>query len=207
MKWNWRLHRGRRVIQIPTQKQEQKQKQTIVNDREHRDGCTNWVKPKNDGRVWGTSHGERLMTAMSKARAMINETSKRKFCELTDAKWWIGAELLEPNEARGWETLFRDHSVLGHEPLRSFRHSWMVKMQLTRLGNVELYRPESVGRRACWVLRPVVLPRLTRESCIEKVQLARERECSNSDMLSTMTLSFTLYIHAHLPSVHSPDQV
>ena len=56
-------------------------------------------------------------------------------------------------------------------------------------------------------LCPVVLPRLTRESCIEKVQPAREEECSNSDMLSTMTRSCTLYIPAHLPSVHSPDQV
>ena len=27
--------------------------------------------------------------------------------------------------------------------------SGMVKMQLTSLGNVELYRQESVGRRAC----------------------------------------------------------
>ena len=31
--------------------------------------------------------------------------------------------------------------------------------------------------------------------------------CSNSDMLSTMTRSCTLYITAQLPSVHSPDQV
>ena len=51
------------------------------------------------------------------------------------------------------------------------------------------------------------LPRLTRESCIEKVQPAREEECSNSDMLSTMTRSCTLYILAQLSSVHSPDQV
>ena len=56
-------------------------------------------------------------------------------------------------------------------------------------------------------LCPVVLRRLTRESCIEKVQLAREEECSNSDMLSTMTRSCTLYIPAQLPSVHSPGQV
>ena len=47
----------------------------------------------------------------------------------------------------------------------------------------------------------------TRESCIEKVQPARDEEFSNSDMLSTMIRSCTLYIHAHLPSVHSPDQV
>ena len=31
----------------------------------------------------------------------------------------------------------------------SCRHSGMVKMQLTRLGNVELCRPESAGRLAC----------------------------------------------------------
>ena len=41
-------------------------------------------------------------------------------------------------------------------------------MQLTRLGNVELYRPESASRRACWVLYPMLFPRLTRESCTEK---------------------------------------
>ena len=36
------------------QKQKQKQKQTVVNgDREHRDGCTNWVKPRIGGQLWG----------------------------------------------------------------------------------------------------------------------------------------------------------
>ena len=57
------------------------------------------------------------------------------------------------------------------------------------------------------VLRPVLLPRLIRESCIDKVQVAREEERPNSDMLSTKTRSCTLYIHAHLFSVHSLDQV
>ena len=35
---------------------------------------------------------------MGKARAMSKATSKRKLCEPTDAKWGIGAELLEPTE-------------------------------------------------------------------------------------------------------------
>ena len=104
------------------------------------------------------------------------------------------------------QTLCRDHAVLVHEPWSSLRHSGMVKMQLTRLGNVDLHRAGSAGRRLA-ELCPVLLPRLTRESCIEKVQPAREEECSNSDMLSTMARSCTLYIPAQLPSVHSPDQV
>ena len=96
--------------------------------------------------------------------------------------------------------LCRDHAVHVHEPWWSLRHSGMVKMQLTRLGHVELYRPDSAGKRACWVLCPMLLLRLTRESCIEKVQPAREEECWNSYMLSTMTRSCTLYILAQLPS-------
>ena len=39
--------------------------------------------------------------AISKARAMSKAINNRKFCELTDDKRRIGAELLEPNEARG----------------------------------------------------------------------------------------------------------
>ena len=38
--------------------------------------------------------------------------------------------------------------MLVHEPWWSLRHSGMVKMLLTRLGNLELYRQESVGRHA-----------------------------------------------------------
>ena len=206
------MHRGPRGIQIPTQKQKQeqkqKQKQTVVSDREHRDGCT-----RNGGRVWGTSHDERIMTAISKARARARQEqhSNSTFCELTDAKWEIGAELL--NAQKGCARMIERADALSGpccactQPWWSLRHSGMVKMQLIRLGNVELYRPESAGRRACCVLCPVLLPRLTRESCMEKVQLAREEECSNSDMFSTMTRSCTLYIPAQLPSVHRPDQV
>ena len=56
-------------------------------------------------------------------------------------------------------TLFQDQAVIAHEQWCSFRHSGMVKMQLTKLGRFELYRQESVG------------------SLHQMVQSAREEEC------------------------------
>ena len=75
------------------------------------------------------------------------------------------------------QTLFQHQAVIVHGPWGPLRHSGMVKMQLTQLGRFELYRQESVGRRA------FSASLLNRTSAFDsrilhqKVQFAREDEC------------------------------
>ena len=130
-----------------------------------------------------------------------------KFCELTDATWVIGAELERSQMKREDDRERADalsgpccactRAVVIASTLRDGQDA--VDPGLETLICTEQDQLADVLAELC----PVLLPRLTRESCIEQVQPAREEECSNSDMLSTMARSCTLYIPAQLPSVHS----
>ena len=91
--------------------------------------------------------------------------------------------------------------------MQSLRHSGMVNMQLTNPGRFELYRHESVGRRAFSVSLLSGSSAFGSRILHQKVQSAREEECGNSYMWSTVTRPCTLYILAQLPSVHSLDQL
>ena len=154
------------------------------------------------------------MQSKSKARATI----KAEFRE----DWLVALfddQLWECQYAREWQRekmLFQDHVVIVHESWWSFRHSGMVKMQLTKVGRVESCRQESFVIRVCWFRCPMVhfsvpmvLPRLARESCIKRCNLREKRsvEIRNSCMLTSITRPCTLYIPAQLLSVHSLEQV
>ena len=67
--------------------------------------------------------------------------------------------------------------MLVHEPRWSLLHSGLVKMQLTRLGTVELYRQESVGRRAFSVSLLNGISTFGSRILHQKVQSAQEQKC------------------------------